>query len=172
MRRILSLAVLLGGLTVASGFVATSALASTPSCKQSTLKVHLGLTQGAAGTMYTPIIFTNIGPTTCSIFGVPGVQPGNLVASGFHPVGPPSQNMSIGMLGSLHKIKHGQSVSSAFGAGETGNYTAGQCVAANTNALRIVFASYWRGVLRMKNSVCTKLASTHVQLIVIGVNGS
>ena len=65
------------GVTVAAG-VATPTIgagAATPrvavhSCTPSAMGVSRGTSQGAAGTIYYPLVFTNHGPA-CAIWGVP-----------------------------------------------------------------------------------------------------
>ncbi len=58
-----------------SGTAATSA-ASIPRCTASNLGVWLAVDQGngAAGTIYYPLEFTNLGHHTCYLFGYPGVS--------------------------------------------------------------------------------------------------
>lgn len=43
-------------------------------CSTSGLKIYLGLSQGAAGTIYQVIDFTNISGSTCVLYGYPGVS--------------------------------------------------------------------------------------------------
>jgi Protein of unknown function (DUF4232) len=47
--------------------------AGTPACSTSGLKIVPGLSEGAAGSIYQVIDFTNISGQTCTIFGYPGV---------------------------------------------------------------------------------------------------
>jgi hypothetical protein len=59
--------------------VTTQAEAPAPSpagpspCPTRYLRAKLGLSQGAAGTVYQVIDFTNIGTVTCTLYGYPGV---------------------------------------------------------------------------------------------------
>lgn len=55
---------------------ATSAAAPAgpAACPTRHLKVRLGLSQGAAGSVYQVLKFTNAGATTCSLYGYPGVS--------------------------------------------------------------------------------------------------
>lgn len=55
--------------------------AGPPPCSTRFLGVKLGLAQGAAGSTYTVIDFTNISNVTCTLYGYPGVSLG-----GGHPV--------------------------------------------------------------------------------------
>ncbi len=43
-------------------------------CATSDAHGHLGNTDGAMGSWYTPLVFTNTGSTTCTLDGHPGVS--------------------------------------------------------------------------------------------------
>jgi Domain of unknown function (DUF4232) len=43
-------------------------------CATRSLQIKPGLTQGAAGTTYQTIVFTNISHATCTLYGYPGVS--------------------------------------------------------------------------------------------------
>jgi Domain of unknown function (DUF4232) len=61
--------------TTSSGTESTSA-ASIPRCTASNMGVWLAVGQGngAAGTIYYPLEFTNLGHHTCHLYGYPGVS--------------------------------------------------------------------------------------------------
>ena len=44
-----------------------------PGCATRDLKATVGIAQGAAGSVYQVIDFTNIGTTSCSLYGYPGI---------------------------------------------------------------------------------------------------
>jgi Protein of unknown function (DUF4232) len=67
--------------TSAAAPPASQAPAGPPPCPTRSLGVKLGLAQGAAGSTYTVIDFTNISNGTCTLYGYPGVSLG-----GGHPV--------------------------------------------------------------------------------------
>lgn len=50
------------------------AVAGTPACATSDLRVSAGLAQGAAGSVYQVLDFTNISGSSCTVFGYPGVS--------------------------------------------------------------------------------------------------
>ncbi len=56
----------------------SSSSVSTPAgpgpCPTGALGIRLGVSQGAAGSVYQVIDFTNIGTTACSLYGYPGVS--------------------------------------------------------------------------------------------------
>jgi hypothetical protein len=67
--------------TVTASASATKTVTPTPTpthhvgpCATSQLSLTLGSSQGAAGSFYTPVILTNTGSTTCTVFGYPGVS--------------------------------------------------------------------------------------------------
>jgi Domain of unknown function (DUF4232) len=153
-------AALLGGLTLLSG---SPALAAAPNCVSSQMKLSIGRSNGAAGTIYYPIVFTNQGGT-CVIWGVPAVQP--VAGASHHAVGPTARNNSMGQMPARHTLKTGQSVYDAYGVGETGNYTPSRCGPRNASGVRVSLAGFVRPrYLALKISTCTKLASTHTQLL-------
>ena len=49
-------------------------VAGPPPCPTSGLQVRLGASNGAAGSTYLPIVFTNTGTTACTLYGYPGVS--------------------------------------------------------------------------------------------------
>jgi Protein of unknown function (DUF4232) len=62
-----------GGGTPSPALSTTSA-AGPASCQSAALKVTLGTGSAAAGTSYLPVQFTNVSPTTCTLYGFPGVS--------------------------------------------------------------------------------------------------
>jgi Protein of unknown function (DUF4232) len=62
----------------ASGSASSAAVnpggpAGAPGCATKNLKATVGVAQGAAGSVYQVIDFTNIGSSSCSLYGYPGV---------------------------------------------------------------------------------------------------
>jgi hypothetical protein len=53
---------------------AASTVAGVPACPTRSLQVKLGVTQGAAGSVYTALDFVNISNVTCTLYGYPGVS--------------------------------------------------------------------------------------------------
>jgi hypothetical protein len=51
----------------------SGAAGGPPACASSDLKASVGVAQGAAGSVYQVIDFTNIGTASCSLYGYPGV---------------------------------------------------------------------------------------------------
>jgi Domain of unknown function (DUF4232) len=91
--------------TSAAAPPASQAPAGPPPCPTRSLGVKLGLAQGAAGSTYTVIDFTNISNGTCTLYGYPGVSLG-----GGHPV------TQIGLAAAESPVTPRQLVTLASGA--------------------------------------------------------
>jgi Domain of unknown function (DUF4232) len=164
----LASAALLAGTGVALAGSVPSGAAAVPRCRASHIVVSTGQSQGAAGTFYVPIIFTNRG-AACALWGVPAAQPVNAAR---HAVGPPSRNDSAGQMPARHVVARGGSVSSAFGYADTGNYPPNLCHARAAWGLRVSLGTFAGPTyVPLKMTVCTSRASTHVQLVVPGRTG-
>jgi hypothetical protein len=73
--------------------MATTAPPGVGACTSSHLSATLGQPQGAAGTEEVPIIFTNTGPSTCTLQGYPGVS---LVGANGVQLGSPAVRQGTG----------------------------------------------------------------------------
>lgn len=91
-------------------------------CTTDELSITLGQGQGAAGTFYSPIIFTNDGSSTCTLFGYPGVS---FTDSHHSQIGPAAQRET----GPKKKVSlpPGQQASALLRRPDAGNYSAGSC---------------------------------------------
>jgi Protein of unknown function (DUF4232) len=67
----------------------SSAAAARPACAHHQLRASLGRGDGAAGHVYWPIVFTNVGATACTLRGYPGVSA--VAGEDGHRVGPPAR---------------------------------------------------------------------------------
>ncbi|MHB1906798.1 MAG: DUF4232 domain-containing protein [Acidimicrobiales bacterium] len=153
---------------VVAGPSGVAAGAAVPTCRPSQVRITTGVAEGAAGTIYVPLVFTNRG-TTCTIWGVPSVQ---AVTPTHRPVGPPARNDSIGQMPALHVLRRGQSVASALGVVETGNYPVDRCHARHAWGVRVRLGSLaGPAFVKLGISVCTSRASTSVRLVVAGRTG-
>jgi len=59
--------------SASSAAVNPNTAAGPPACATRDLKATVGVAQGAAGSVYQVIDFTNIGTASCSLYGYPGV---------------------------------------------------------------------------------------------------
>ena len=149
---------------------AVGARVTSVNCQPSQLRVSVAQSEGAAGTIYYPIVFANRGGA-CWIWGVPGVQP--VVGAKLHPQGPRATNESVGQMPARHLLGHDSAVSVGYGVAESGNYPAASCRARNASGVIVTLAPFIRPTyLALRISVCTRLASTHTQLLVAGRTGA
>ena len=172
LRILASATVLAGGATLATGALATGAVATSPDCVSPQLHLSLGTSQGAAGTIYVPLVITNTS-RTCQIWGVPAIQPVVRTSTQrFAPVGPRARNTSIGQMPLRHVLAKGKSVSDAIGVTETGNYTPSTCRARHATGVLVSLGGFVnRAYVPLQMSVCTRLASTTTRLLVLGRTG-
>ena len=106
----------------------------TTTCDTSSLSVKLGSAGGAAGSTYQPLVFTNTGSSTCTLFGYPGVA---FVA--------PDKSTQVGSAASRNTQHSPATVTLAAGASaaaivqmaETGNYDASTCKPVDVGGLRV-----------------------------------
>jgi hypothetical protein len=103
-----------------------------PTCQSSQLSLSLGQPGGAAGSTYTPIVFTNTGSTTCELRGYPGVS--FVDASGAR-LGKPSKR-DAGRIKTV-KLASGHGANALLREPEPGNYPTAACQAATSNRLQV-----------------------------------
>lgn len=141
-----------------------TAFPKPPAC--SMLTVSVGQSNGAAGTIYYPLVLLNPTSAACTISGIPTVQPTSRRTSGssYSPVGPAARklNLSAQGLGNPVRLAPNASASVAFGVSETGNYTPSDCVAKAAKSVTLSIGAVHGIWTPMSISVCTKLASTSV----------
>lgn len=115
---------------------ATAAGAPSADCATSALKVALGPANGAAGSSYVPIRFTNVSPADCTLFGYPGVsfvtgpaggQVGNAATRMPLPSGQPRPV----------PLRPGAAATAVLQVVDTGVYSSSQCRPADGPYLRI-----------------------------------
>lgn len=174
--RLLTFATLMAGtLTLSSGaFASTAAHVSVKNCVPAQLRVGVSRSQGAAGTIYYPLVITNVGATACAVWGVPGIQPvTRSVTKTFARVGPPARNTSMGEMPVRHVTQPHHSVSVAFGVTEAGNYPRAVCAPRRATGIEVSLGAFLRPTyIALRISVCTKFASTTTRLIVAGTSGN
>lgn len=158
-----------GGALSFLGSVNTASAMTIRSCVPMQIKVTLGTSQGTAGTIYYPIVFTNTG-AACAIWGVPAIQP--VVGTGHRSVGPFAHSLSMGMMPARQILATHRSVSVAFGVVDTGNYSPSICGAKPADGVNVLLGSFiTKTYVHLPIKVCTKRTSTTTKLLVPGVNG-
>ena len=103
-------------------------------CLTSGLSLRLGARQGAAGSVYEPIVFTNTSASTCTMYGYPGVSfvaPGTGhqvgAAASRNPQHPPSTVI----------LAPGARASALLQVVDAGNYSAASCRIMTVSGLRV-----------------------------------
>jgi hypothetical protein len=108
---------------------ATSGIAT---CALSTLTISLGETQGAAGSRYVPILFTNKGAVACTLNGYPAVS---FVGQGNGTqIGPPADNDPT-TTPALQTVQPGQAVSALLRVAVAQNFSG--CTVVTPDGFRI-----------------------------------
>lgn len=103
---------------------------SLPSnCQAPELNLSIGPSSGAAGTIYTDIVFTNQSLRTCTLHGYPAVA---LLDSHNSVLGAPATNNSS-FPATTVTLHPGDSAHAAVGFPQPGNFDPGICSAVSTN---------------------------------------
>jgi hypothetical protein len=115
--RVVASVLVLGGTAVMATSASASVASATKMCSLSELVASMKAGQGAAGTDYRPIVFTNKGSSPCLLKGTPGVQP---VKGPKHaPVGPESRKDHVaGAGGTVRLAPRGGTANVIYGMGE------------------------------------------------------
>ena len=121
-------------LAVVSVAVAASPAVTTPECRSSQLRVSLGRSEGAAGSLYVPLVFTNVGGRACHLRGFPGVS--SVAGASGRQVGAPARRTTdIAVRTVLIRPRH--SASALYRQANSGNYPRSLCRPEQTRGLRI-----------------------------------
>jgi Protein of unknown function (DUF4232) len=138
-------------------------------CTAAQLAVSLGAPQGAAGTTYVPIVFTNPVLYTCTLRGFPSVR--SVRGAGDEVVGPPATHAGTRAF-PVWVQPFGGAASAAFGVVDTGALPAASCRPRRASGIEVT-PPHTGGatVLAYNHVVCTGLASTSVTAVVIGPDG-
>jgi hypothetical protein len=164
----LAVAATVAGVFVGGSGTASSA-ATTLSCTPAQMVVTRGMTNGAAGTIYHVLIFTDTGGS-CALWGVPAIQP--VVGPSHRALGPAAANASMGVMPARHVLTRGRSVSVAYAVVETGNFSAASCKPKNADGVLVSLSPFVRSTyVKMAISVCTARVSTRSRLITPGRTG-
>jgi hypothetical protein len=123
-----------GSTTASPGAGGTSVTSGTPSCPTRDLKAKIGPSQGAAGSVYLTLEFTNISNAPCTLYGYPGVS-----LAGGSPVtqiGPGADRSTVTQK-KLVTLAAGATASAVLQIAEAGNYPPSTCDPKKTTDLQI-----------------------------------
>jgi uncharacterized protein DUF4232 len=117
---------------------ATASTAETASgdtaCRTSALSLRLGAGGAAAGSSYRPIVFTNTGSGTCTMFGYPGVA--YVAGSEQHQVGAPAARNQQHPPSSV-TLRPGEQASAVLQIVDAHNYPPASCRLVAVSGLRV-----------------------------------
>ncbi|ONI72665.1 hypothetical protein ALI144C_42365 [Actinosynnema sp. ALI-1.44] len=102
-------------------------------CKAASLKLSVSGGDGAAGTVYRNLVFTNSGSAPCTIQGFPGVS--YVTGDDGHQVGPAA--VRVGNKGDAIKLAPGASASAPVGFVQVGNFDPAVCKPTDVRGLRV-----------------------------------
>jgi hypothetical protein len=102
-------------------------------CRWDIVRVRLGRSEGAAGTIYVPIIFTNTGVGRCTLRGFPGVSSFD-VASG-RQIGSPARRVPAVVKTVVLAPK--ASASAIYGQTQALNFPRSRCHPVTASGLRV-----------------------------------
>jgi hypothetical protein len=110
----------------------SSTVQASHRCVTSQLHMSLGQSQGAAGSTFTPIVFTNVSKHACTLFGYPGVS---FLDSTGAQVGVDATH--DGGEEATVTLAPGDAANAQLQVPDPGNYSASQCKQANAATLRV-----------------------------------
>ncbi|MGW4248810.1 DUF4232 domain-containing protein [Nocardia sp. NPDC004722] len=145
----------------------TTAPAGVAGCKTAELTVEIGRGDGAAGSTYVPIIFTNNGSRTCSLTGYPGVS--YTEGADGQPVGPAAAREAFnGNDGSQAVVlaPGGRAAATLRTVNDVGVYPADKCVPATVAGLRIYPPDNTESAfIPMARQTCTKIGILTIRAV-------
>jgi uncharacterized protein DUF4232 len=107
--------------------------AGTPRCTTPELSAALGAGEGAAGSVYRPLVFTNTGSRTCELRGFPGVS--YVAGDDGHQVGPAAAE--AGERGGEVVLRPGGQAAAAVQFAQVANFDAAVCRPTPVRGLRV-----------------------------------
>jgi hypothetical protein len=138
------------------------AQAAVAGCLSSNLQAKLGQAQGAAGTFYQVVVFTNTSNAACTLYGYPGVS--FVTGVGGRVIGAPAtRNTAID--GVLVTLQPGAQASSLVGVEDVGALPPAKCQVAKADWMQ-VYAPGDTGALYLQYSaqVCTNASQTFMRV--------
>lgn len=140
-------------------------------CPASGLQARIGLTQGAAGSAYAEIDFTNVSGSTCTLYGYPGVS--FVTSKGGSVVGAPAARTSP-PAARLVTLAPGGIASSLLRITDAGVYPPARCHAVSVDRMQIYPPDQRTALfLFYATTVCSKpLVTLHVNVVIPGSGGS
>ena len=142
----------------------SAAAGGAPACATRSLKATAGIAQGAAGSVYQVIDFTNISGSPCTLFGYPG-----MALAGGTPVTQigAAAARSTGSSAKLVTLAAGKTANALLQITQAENYSASRCVPKASTYLQIYPPNQTTPIyLAYKSTGCS---SSKVNLLTVGV---
>jgi hypothetical protein len=125
--------------------------ATVPACRSASLRVHLGRSEGAAGTIYVPVVFTNTGSVRCTLRGYPGVS--SYGETG-REIGSPARRVPVTVKSVV--LAPRASASAVYGQAQALNYPRARCHPVRASGLRVYPPNQTRArLLPSKHLACS-----------------
>jgi uncharacterized protein DUF4232 len=109
---------------------------SPPPCPTSALHISTGQGNGAAGSQFVPIIFTNISGDTCSLYGFPGVSFVTEGSGGGSQIGRAADRSNL-VASQLITLVPGADAHATLQVVNAANFPAAKCQLVNAHWLKI-----------------------------------
>lgn len=139
-----------------------AAAASSPSCATAQLGIKfINKPNGAAGTIYYPVRFTNQGTRACTLRGYPGIS---AVSGGGAQIGNPASRSGNAV--KTVTIAPKKSASTMVGFAHTANFPAAKCKPVTARGLRVIPPNQTKSVtLKRKFSACSGTSVTFLTVL-------
>jgi hypothetical protein len=165
-----------GAVTTAAPSTPTSAPAGAGGCPTSQLRVALGTSQGAAGSVFVPLVFTNAGGTSCTLTGYPGVS--YVTGDTGQQVGQPASR-DAGSVTTV-RLAPNASASSTLREVNPANFPPEQCLPTAVRGLRVyppgqtaaAFVALAPGAMACSGTLPGGQSQLSVKPVVAGASGS
>lgn len=167
MRKILALVALL----VLVGCSSSAEKVEEPTaCGEGDFSYSVGPSEGAAGTNYTPLIYTNTSDRACVFEGLPTAQP--IRGTERFNASPQSQQNAQGSTNGSLTLQPGAQASMLFAVATASNYPTEECVPDVADGVKVTFKKTpgFTAYFTVPDfEVCTKLSNTFISGIVAGI---
>ncbi|MFI5897475.1 DUF4232 domain-containing protein [Actinoplanes sp. NPDC051513] len=125
----------------------------TPRCHTADLKVSIGQGEGAAGTLYTALVFKNATKHACTLFGYPGVS--WVAGNDGHQVNVPFTRNSVDTKSTV-TLKPGAVAHATLATHDVGFFDAAKCKPVDVRGFRVYPSNETRAVfVALPTQVCS-----------------
>jgi hypothetical protein len=139
-------------------------------CTHAQLRLHVGRADGAAGTIYHPLVFTNTGGRACTLHGYPGVS--SVTGPHGHQIGDAAARDPFAVRRVLLRARSG-AATAVYGQVDTGVYDRALCRPVRARGLRVYAPGHTLSFYAaLPHSPCSAhLRDSHVRPVAPGRTG-